>query len=108
LHGVDTGYRFAILVQAVVTLVALIAVPFVARRLGAAYGAYTLLAVLLPALATKDFQGMGRYMLGAFPLFALVGMLLAERPKLRLPVLGAAGALLVIGAFGYARHWYLT
>jgi len=108
LHGVDTGYRFAILVQAVVTLVALVAVPFVARRLGAAYGVYTLLAVVLPALATKDFQGMGRYMLGAFPLFALAGMLLAERPRLRVPVLTAAAALLVIGAFGYARNWYLT
>jgi len=108
LHGVDTGYRFAILVQAVVTLVALVAVPFVARRLGAAYGAYTLLAVVLPALATKDFQGIGRYTLGAFPLFALAGILLAERPRLRVPVLTAAGALLVIGAFGYARDWYLT
>ena len=47
-------------------------------------------------------------MLGAFPLFALAGMLLAERPKLRVPVLTAAAALLVIGAFGYARNWYLT
>ena len=62
-------------------LVALVAVPFVARRFGAAYGAYTLFAVGLAALATKDFQGMGRYMLGAFPLFALAGALLAERPR---------------------------
>jgi len=108
LHGGDTGYKFAIGVEAVVVLVALVAVPFIARRLGAAYGAYTLFAVVLPTLATKDFQGMGRYMLGAFPLFALAGMLLAGRPKLRAPVLAAAGALLVIGAFGYARHWYLT
>ena len=77
LHGVDTGYRVGILVQAIVTVVALVAVPFVARRFGAAYGAYTLFAVGLAALATKDFQGMGRYMLGAFPLFALAGTLLA-------------------------------
>jgi hypothetical protein len=108
LHGPDTGYRFGILVQAVVTLVALVAVPFVARRLGAAYGAYTLLAVALPTLATKDFQGMGRYMLGAFPLFALAGLLLAERPRARAPVLAAAATLLVVGAFGFARNWYLT
>ncbi len=108
LHGVDTGYRAGILVQAIITLVALVAVPFVARRLGAAYGAYTLLAIALAALATKDFQGMGRYMLGAFPLFALAGLLLDERPKARVPVLAAAAVLLVVGAFGFARNWYLT
>ena len=108
LHGVDTGYRFGILVQAIVTAVALVSVPFVARRFGAAYGAYTLFAVGLAALATKDFQGMGRYMLGAFPLFALAGTLLAERPRARAPVLAVAGALLVVGAFGFARNWYLT
>ena len=108
LHGVDTGYRAGILVQAIVTAVALVAVPFVARRLGAAYGAYTLLAVGLAALATKDFQGMGRYMLGAFPLFALAGTLLADRPRARAPVLAVAGTLLVVGAFGFARNWYLT
>ena len=82
--------------------------PFVARRLGAAYGAYTFLAVALPTLATKDFQGMGRYMLGAFPLFALAGIALAQKPRLRAPVLATAGALLVFAAFGFARHWYLT
>jgi hypothetical protein len=108
LHGVDTGYRVGILVQAIVTLAALVAVPFVARRFGAAYGAYTLFAVGLAALATKDFQGMGRYMLGAFPLFALIGTLLAERPRARAPVLAVAGTLLVVGAFGFARNWYLT
>jgi hypothetical protein len=107
LHGVDTGYRSGILVQALVTLVALVSVPLVARRFGA-YGAYTLFAVGLAALATKDFQGMGRYMLGAFPLFALAGTLLAERPRARAPVLAVAGALLVVGAFGFARNWYLT
>jgi hypothetical protein len=108
LHGADDGYRAAILVQAIVTIVALVAVPFVARRLGAAAGVYTFLAVFLAALATKDFQGMGRYLLGAFPLFALAGTLLADRPRLRAPVLVASGLLLTVGAFGFARNWYLT
>jgi hypothetical protein len=108
LHGTDAGYRAGLVVQAVVTLVALVAVPFVARRLGAAAGVYTFLAVFLAALATKDFQGMGRYLLGAFPLFALAGTLLADRPRLRVPVLVASGVLLAVGAFGFARNWYLT
>jgi hypothetical protein len=108
LHGADAGYRAAILVEAIVTLVALVAVPFVARRLGAAAGIYTFLAVFLAALATKDFQGMGRYLLGAFPLFALAGTLLADHPRIRAPALAASGALLCVGAFGFARNWYLT
>jgi hypothetical protein len=108
LHGPDLGFRAGLVVQALVTLVALVAVPFVARRLGAAYGAYTLGAVALPAIAASNFQGLGRYMLGAFPLFGLAGVLLSEHPRARAPVLAAAGALLVVGAFGFARNWYLT
>jgi hypothetical protein len=91
-----------------VTLIALVAVPFVARRLGAAAGVYTFLAIFLAALASKDFQGMGRYVFGAFPLFALAGILLAERPRLRVPVLATSGMLLALGAFGFARNWYLA
>ncbi|MEX1007125.1 MAG: hypothetical protein WD271_04700 [Acidimicrobiia bacterium] len=108
LHDSDFGYRAGLVVQALLTLVVLVAVPLVARRFGASYGAYTLAAVALPAVATSNFQGMGRYLLGAFPVFALAGTLLAERPRVRTPVLVGAGTLLVIGAFGFARHWYLT
>jgi hypothetical protein len=108
LHGDDLGFTLGLVVQALVTVVALIAVPFVARRFGAAYGAYTLGAVALPAIAASNFQGLGRYMLGAFPLFGLAGTLLAERPRARVPVLAAAGVLLVIGTFGFARNWYLS
>ena len=40
---------------------------------GAGYGLYTIGAVLAPALSTDDFMGTGRYLLGAFPVFAVVG-----------------------------------
>jgi hypothetical protein len=106
LNGTRTGYRN--IIQGLLVVVALVAVPFVARRLSAAYAGYVLLAVALPALSTRDFFGMGRYMLGAFPLFALAGLLLAERPRWRAPVLVAATALLVLGTYGFARNWYLS
>ena len=109
LHGTDTGYRATLVVQALVTLVALVAVPLIARRFGAAYAGYTLLAVGLGAFATKDFMGMGRYMLAAFPVFALAGSLLATRTRrLQTAVLVTAAALLALGTFGFARNWYLT
>jgi hypothetical protein len=109
LHGTDVGYRAGLVIQAVLTLVALVAVPLVARRFGAAYGGYVLLSVGFGAFATKDFQGMGRYLLAAFPLFALAGSFLALRPRrLHVATFAAAAALLALGAFGFARNWYLT
>lgn len=108
LHGPDTGYVVGLVIQAILTLVALLAVPAIARRLGPGYAGYTAVVVVLAALGTKDFQGMGRYLLAAFPLFALVGALIADRPRVRVAVVGACGALLALGAFGFARNWYLT
>ena len=108
LHGADTGYVAGLVIQAILTLGALLAVPAIARRLGPGYAGYTALVVGLAALGTKDFQGMGRYLLAAFPLFALIGALIADRPRVRVAVVGACGALLALGAFGFARNWYLT
>jgi hypothetical protein len=108
LHGADTGYVAGLVIQAILTLGALLAVPAIARRLGPGYAGYTAVVVVLAALGTKDFQGMGRYLLAAFPLFALVGALIADRPRVRVAVVGACGALLALGAFGFARNWYLT
>ena len=45
------------LAHAVLTFAALALVPRVFRRFGYGYGTYALLAVLVPALATKNFSG---------------------------------------------------
>lgn len=109
LHGNDIGYTSGLVVQALLTLVAIIAVPYIARRLGAAYAGYTLLAVLLSALGTKDFQGVGRYVLSAFPLFVAAAMLLdRQHERVKRLVLALAAVLLVVAAGGFARNWYLT
>jgi hypothetical protein len=109
LHGADAGYRAGLVIQAVATVLAICVVPFVVRQFGAGYGIYTLLAVVLGAFATKDFQGMGRYLLAAFPVFAVCGTALAPRAgRVQTAVLVAAAVLLGVGAFGFARDWYLT
>jgi hypothetical protein len=46
----------------------LAATPFVWRRLGAAYGLYMLLSLLLP-LSSGVFEGVGRYCAVLFPAF---------------------------------------
>lgn len=113
LHGADPWYSFGLVIQALLTLAALLAIPAVIRRFGAGYGGYTLVVVVFAALGTKDFQGMGRYLLGAFPLFALVGATVAESRsewlrRARIPLAVVAAALLGLGAFGFGRGWYLT
>jgi hypothetical protein len=81
--------------QAIGVLGALMLVPAVARRFGWGYGAYVLVVVGIPALGSGDFMGTGRYLLAAFPVFALVGEWLATRPQRWL-----APAVLTIGAVG--------
>ncbi len=97
-----------LLVQALFTLGALLLVPFVVRRLGWGYAAFSLAIVALPAISTKDFQGMGRYLLAAFPLFAVAGDLLEGRPRVRVAMVSASAAGLVLLTSFSARGYYLT
>jgi len=92
----------------VLTVAAACLLPRVFRRFGAGYGVYTALLVGLSALSTKNFFGMARYLLAAFPLFAVVGELLAERPALRRLALPASGAGLVVLTAVFGTGYYLS
>lgn len=94
------------LIHAAFTFVALGLVWPTARRLGWGYAVFTLAIVGMPALSTKDFMGMGRYLLSAFPLFLTLALLLRERPRLRLGLVAAsaAGLVLLSVAFGMERY----
>ena len=91
-----------------VTLVALALVPRVFRRFGYGYGVYSLLMILLPALSTKNFFGMSRYVLAAFPCFAVAGELLAARPRLAKVVYPVFGVGLVVLTAAYSQGQYLS
>ena len=92
----------------VVTAAALALVPLVFRRFGWGYGFYCLLVIALPAVSTKDFFGMGRYVLAAFPCFAVAGELLAARPRLRAAALALSGTALLVTTSLFARGSYLS
>jgi hypothetical protein len=79
--------------NAVVAVVAIGLLPRVFRRFGPAYGVYTSVLVVGAALSTRDFIGMGRYVVPAFPLFAVVGIAAARDPDPR-----RARTLLLVGA----------
>ena len=96
------------LAHPVLTFGALALVPRVFRRFGYGYGTYALLAVLVPAIATKNFFGMGRYLLAAFPCFAVAGELLAERPRLARVVYPSLAVVLLALTAAYSQGQYLS
>jgi hypothetical protein len=83
-------------------------VPSVIRRFGWGYGAYCLAVVGIPALSSREFLAMGRYLLPAFPCFAAAAGLLAPPRRAR-----PATAWLVVSGLGmavmtsYFARWYL-
>ena len=96
------------LAHPVLTFGALALVPRVFRRFGYGYGVYALLIILVPAISTKNFFGMSRYLLAAFPCFAVLGELLAERPKLARVVYPVAALGLVALTAAYSQGQYLS
>lgn len=101
----DVGDMIRLLIPAALCLLVIALLPRVQRRFGWGYAVYTAVVVALPVVGTKDFLGAGRYLLVAFPVFALLGELLASSRsrRLRPAVLtaSAAGLLLATGLYGY-------
>lgn len=95
--------------QGALTVGALALVPRTIRRFGWGYGVLAAGLMAIPALGSKDFQGTGRYLLAAFPLFALAGEWLAERStRVRGSLLAASALLLLFWAHLYARGFYVA
>lgn len=96
------------LLHAALAFGALALVPRVVRRLGWGYGVYVFTIVFFPALATKDFVGMGRYVLAAFPIFAVGGEWLAEQRGKARWVFATSGVALVVLTSMYSRWFYVS
>ena len=99
----DSLFSAGLIFHAIAGVGALLLVPRIARRFGWAYGAYVLLVMGIPVLGTKDFMSCARYLLAAFPVFAVVGDWLAERdsPLVRNMWVGVSFFLLL----GFAALW---
>lgn len=94
--------------QIAITVLMLISVPFVIRRFGTSYGLLVALVVLLPVIGSKDFQGLGRYVLPAFPTFALLGNWLARHRRVRALYLVLAIPLTLQFTSWFAKGNYLA
>jgi hypothetical protein len=95
-----------------VLLVAALALTWVAwRRLGAAYGLYSLATLALVLSNTSDWfplQSLPRFLLADFPLFLALASLTLERPRLRSTVLISFAALGAVAAIAFSRHVWIA
>jgi hypothetical protein len=108
-HGPwTTGHFGHLLINFLATVVVAAFIPAVFRRLGWGYGVFVTVAVVATAISTKDFVGMGRYTLAAFPCFAVAAEMLARRPWLARTTLAASGMGLVFLAQLHARGTLLS
>jgi hypothetical protein len=101
-------YTMGLVLQAAAALLVALSVPAVGRRFGWRYAAYVAVVVTLPVIGSQDFQGTGRYMLGAFPAFAVAGAFLAARVGLRRVVLPVSATVLVLFTALFANGRYLS
>jgi hypothetical protein len=108
-HG-SPGFSVRLVAQALLTFGFLVGALLVLRRFGWGYAVYALAIVAIPMLGTGDFQGMGRYLLGCFPVFAAVGDWLAapRRQSLRRGVVLVSATSLIALASLFGRRYYLT
>jgi hypothetical protein len=69
--------------HALATVTGLALVIPMRKRLGWGYAAYCAVALGIPAVGTKDFQGLGRYLIAGFPVFLVAASYLVARPAWR-------------------------
>jgi hypothetical protein len=77
-----SGHIGHLAVNFAATVIVAAFIPSVFRKLGLGYGVFVVVAVIATAASTKDFVGMGRYTLAAFPCFAVAADMLYRRPWL--------------------------
>lgn len=97
------GHFGHLAINALATVITAAFIPGVFRRFGWGYGIFVTIAVVATAISTKDFVGMGRYSLAAFPCFAVAADMLLGRPKLARGLLAVSAAGLVVLTELHAR-----
>ncbi|HEX7276694.1 MAG TPA: hypothetical protein VF244_04905 [Acidimicrobiales bacterium] len=97
-----------LVLNALVSVVALALVVLVYRRVSPAYGLFVLVLLVGATVSTMDFVGMGRYVMTAFPLFAAVADWVADRPGVRHGLVMGGGVLLAVTAQFHARNMLIS
>lgn len=78
------------------------------RHLSKGYALYVATAIGLPLLSSKDFMGLGRYAIAAFPVFVMLALLLERRPRMRRIVTAASALALLFLTVAFAADNFVA
>jgi len=96
-------------IHGLITVGAILLIPKIVRRFGWGYGLFCVILVGIPAVSSKDFYGLGRYLLAAFPIVAVAGEWLVSKPVWLRSVAWSLSAVLAgYLAYSYARGLYVA
>lgn len=104
----DPVYTLTITAQALILLGVLLTAPAVGRRFGWGYATFVVCLGLIPSFSSRDFLGVGRYLMAAFPTAALVGEWMVDRRVTRVVWLGLAGLALLVMNMAFSRSRMLA
>ena len=96
-----------IISQLLIALGALALVPMVWRRFGHSYALYVAGVVLLPVVVRPTILGGARYVLAAFPIFALLGLMVRPARRLDAVAMGVSVALWLYYLNLFSRRFYV-
>lgn len=78
------------------------------KTLGWGYSTYVAIAMGIPLVSSRDFIGLGRYAIAAFPALAQLALELQPRQRVRLSWLAASAALLTWMTVRFANGRYVS
>lgn len=109
-HWNDLTETLGMTLQGLLCIAFILCIPLLIRRIGWGYTVYVLALLFFPVVGTKDWQGTGRYLLAAFPVFAAVAdwMSGGARIVLRRATIAVSAVLLLIGTSMFARGYYVA
>jgi hypothetical protein len=78
------------------------------RSLGWGYSVYVAVAVGLPLISSRDFIGLGRYVIAVFPFFLQAALTLSTKPRRTVAWLVFSGVMLVWMTSRFAMGFYTS
>jgi Gpi18-like mannosyltransferase len=103
-------YPLNLTAQLLLVVLLLVAVIKARAKLGLGYTLYAISVLAIPLVGSKDFQGLGRYSLSAFPAFGALGFYVAQHlgPRLRTLLLLTSVVFLGVLSSAFARGAYVS
>ena len=93
--------------QALFCVIALAFVPLVWKRIGWGYAVYVLAVLGIPLITSSDFIATGRYLLPAFPVYAVAADVLQSRKTVVVGAVLAVNATLLVWLTTLFARWFM-